>query len=194
MMSIFRQGSTSLSKFISATGTASITSVLGNVNTPFGLRGQTANFIVPSSEKKIIPIYRAYPSLINKGENIVKVTEQKYVDKFDPNNIRRDLIRRNSQNRINVGDIVRVTNKDNSSFTGMCLAIRRAGLGSTVLLRNQIKKMGIDMRFSIFNPKHIKVEIVRKSAKKYKTEKIYYVKGIKGDVKSDLSNVGRQRR
>lgn len=59
-------------------------------------------------------------------------------------------------------------------FTGVCIAVRKRGLGSSVLLRNVIDGVPVERYFPIYSPLVRDVQVVGK--KRAKRAKLYYLR------------------
>lgn len=59
-------------------------------------------------------------------------------------------------------------------FLGICIAVRRAGVGSTVVLRNVVDGVPVERGFPIYSPLIRDAEIVGK--RKVRKAKLYYLR------------------
>lgn len=78
------------------------------------------------------------------------------------------------------GDIIRITYVSNLAqerkqcFTGICMAVRDRGLGSTVVLRNIVHGVPVERGFPIYSPLIRDAEIIGK--RKVSRAKLYYLR------------------
>jgi len=63
-------------------------------------------------------------------------------------------------------------------FEGVCIAIRRNGIGSTFLVRKVSHGEGVEKRFRLYSPKIEKIEVTRYG--KVRRAKLYYLRDLKG--------------
>lgn len=76
---------------------------------------------------------------------------------------------------------------------GYVLAIDRNGPDSTILLRNKVTKIGVEMRISLFNPIIERIDIVKRPAKYNGRNRHYYIRDTRLDV-DDLEALAKKRR
>lgn len=79
------------------------------------------------------------------------------------------------------GDIIRVTYVQSLSdvkmtqcFTGICMAVRKRGIGSTVVLRNVVQGIAVERGFPMYSPLIRDAEILGR--KKVRRAKLYYLR------------------
>lgn len=79
------------------------------------------------------------------------------------------------------GDLIRVTyvstleeKRMPQCFTGICMAVRRSGVGSTIVLRNVVDGVAVERGFAMYSPLIKDAEVVGK--KKVRRAKLYYLR------------------
>jgi ribosomal protein L19 len=98
---------------------------------------------------------------------------------LDPTGDRKALFDyRRSTRSVRAGDIIRVTFKSGDPFSGICLSIRSRGIDTSVLLRNQLTRVGVEMWIKVFSPNVEGVEIVQRTEKRKRRARIYYMRYV----------------
>jgi large subunit ribosomal protein L19 len=96
---------------------------------------------------------------------------------LDPTGARGKIFSRDNKDAIRVGDIVQVRRKNGEQpFAGVLLNIRRRGVDTGFLLRNQLTRVGVEMWFKLFSPSIEAIDLVQRRAKRSKRAKIYYMR------------------
>lgn len=79
------------------------------------------------------------------------------------------------------GDIIRVTYVPSLAeaavrlcFTGICMAVRNNGVGSTVVLRNVVDGVPVERGFPMYSPLIVDAEVIGK--RKVRRAKLYYLR------------------
>lgn len=155
---------------------------------------QRATYIVPTKQRRTITVYEPLPDA-HKGKTIMDNIRESLFEKYDPSGWRRNLINKKNSDCLRSGDIIRVNykNQPNNSFMGYVLAIDRNGPDSTILLRNKVTKIGVEMRISLFNPIIERIDIVKRPAKYNGRNRHYYIRDTRLDV-DDLEALAKKRR
>ncbi|KAI9878413.1 MAG: hypothetical protein M1830_000933 [Pleopsidium flavum] len=111
---------------------------------------------------------------------------------LDPTGARTKLFARSNPDAAKVGDILLVRLKNNSdTFAGVCLNIRRRGVDTGILLRNQLTRVGVEMWFKVYSPNVEGVEVVQRRAKRARRARLYYMRKPKHDMGS-VQNIVQQ--
>ncbi|CAL9733335.1 large ribosomal subunit protein bL19m [Monosporozyma servazzii] len=149
---------------------------------------------VPTSTKKIIPIYPPIqPSSLKPTSLLQKIGAIELDSQLDPTGWRRNILKKKKTNEgttqgVESGDIVRVTYDQskcsNDPFIGYVLSVDRKEVvqDASILLRNQITKTMVEMRVPIFSPLVEKIDILKKNDGKRRRNKHYYIRGTRLDV------------
>lgn len=82
------------------------------------------------------------------------------------------------------GDVIKVTYLDRSSVLGQVLAVKRSvnSVGTNILIRNKINKLGVEVRIPLFNPNIKNIEVLHKPKKYLPRRKHFYIRNTKYDV------------
>ena len=109
---------------------------------------------------------------------VAKVTESQ-LEVLDPKGERKALFdyRRNTRS-VKPGDIIRVTFKNGDPFNGVVLSIRLRGIDTSVLLRNELTRVAVEMSVKVFSPTVQSVEIVERAKRKPRRARLYYMRYV----------------
>ncbi|KAI5964287.1 uncharacterized protein KGF55_002229 [Candida pseudojiufengensis] len=136
-------------------------------------------------------LYEPLPPKRN-GESVMKYIHKQLLEKHDPTGKRRELI--NYSKGLRSGDIIKITYLDRSDVTGRIIAIKRGQLniGSNILLRTKLNRIGSEIRIPIFNPNIRNIEILYKPEKYMPRAAHYYIRESRKDVDDVEAFVRRQ--
>jgi len=100
--------------------------------------------------------------------------------KLDPGGVRTRLFSKKVKEAIRVGDIIQVRFKDpnQEAFSGVLLNIRRRGLDSGILLRNEVTRIAVEMWYKIYSPLIEGFDLVQKRAKRARRAKLYFMRYV----------------
>jgi hypothetical protein len=73
-----------------------------------------------------------------------------------------------------------VRQKSGEPYAGVCLNIRRRGIDTSILLRNQMTRVGVEMMYKIYSPNVTGIEVVQRKAKRARRNKLYYMRLVLG--------------
>lgn len=126
-------------------------------------------------------VYEGLPAKRN-GENVMTYLHKQLLQKHDPTGKRRALVDRT--NGLRAGDIIKVTYMDRTDVVGQIIAIKRGqtNLGTNILIRNKITRVGCEVRIPLFSPKLRNVELLHKPKQYNLRSKQYYIRNSKRDV------------
>ena len=87
---------------------------------------------------------------------------------LDPTGARTRLFSEDNVDRARVGDILLVRQKDGDPFSGVCLNIKQGDskIDSSILLRNNLTRVGVEMSYKIYSPNVEGIEVVQRKAKR----------------------------
>jgi ribosomal protein L19 len=127
----------------------------------------------PRSTKKICP------------DPVLKVNQDQIV-MLDPTGVRARLFSEDNPDRVRPGDILHVRIKNENPVSGVCLSIRQRHhpVDSSILLRNQLTRIGVEMWIKIYSPNVEGIEIVQRKEKRARRARLYYMRLPKHDVGS----------
>ncbi|GEQ70223.1 hypothetical protein JCM33374_g3899 [Metschnikowia sp. JCM 33374] len=129
------------------------------------------------------------------GQSAAEYLHQQLLKKYDPTGKRTALV--SGPERIRAGDVIKVTYLDRSTVLGRVLGIKRGtyNVGSNILIRNKVSKVGCEVRVPLFNPEIKNIEIVQRPEKYMPRNKQYYIRNTKydvGDLESELRSEGKK--
>ncbi|CCH42775.1 50S ribosomal protein L19 [Wickerhamomyces ciferrii] len=148
----------------------------------------------PTILKKNIPVYP--PLTQTNTKPVLDIYKEQCFEKLDPEGWRRALLKFKSPTEIKTGDVIRVVYNTRAipPFMGQIIGISRGGVEASVVLRNNITKLGVEMRIKIFSPLISRIDIVKKPLKRKPGRKHYFIKGTKLDVKDLEADLKKSRR
>ncbi|KZF20290.1 hypothetical protein L228DRAFT_249961 [Xylona heveae TC161] len=137
-----------------------------------------------SAGPKKIKTYPPPPSArVHFKEPISDVTAAQLTT-LDPTGARTRMFARDNSDAAKVGDILLVRQRNGDPFAGVCLNIRRRGVDTGILLRNQLTRVGVEMWFKIYSPNVEGIEVVQRREKRARRARLYYMRQPKHDVGS----------
>lgn len=116
--------------------------------------------------------------------------DAKSMDALDETGERRLLFSRNNPEAAKSGDVLQVETPG-STFNGVLLAVRRAGVNTSFVLRNQVRRLGVEMRYNLFNPNLKRITLITRGARRTRRAKLYYIRQPNHDV-GNVDNLVRQ--
>ncbi|CAG8975220.1 hypothetical protein HYALB_00004281 [Hymenoscyphus albidus] len=103
---------------------------------------------------------------------------------LDPTGDRTTLFSKANPEAAHVGDILLVRLKNGDPFAGVCINIRRRGVDSGILLRNELTRVGVEMWFKIYSPNVEGIEVVQRREKRARRARLTYMRKPKHDMGS----------
>ncbi|KIW07411.1 ribosomal protein L19 [Verruconis gallopava] len=138
----------------------------------------------PKKEHKPIPIYAPPPSTWSNCKDPVKAIHDAQIAAMDPTGARTRLFSKGNPEAVRIGDILLVRQKNGEPFAGVCLSIRKRGIDTSILLRNHLTKVGVEMWFKIYSPNVAGIEVVQRKEKRARRNKLYYMRKPEHDIGS----------
>lgn len=114
---------------------------------------------------------------------------------LDPSGTRLRLLSR-TKDGLRVGDIVQIWFKNHEPFSGVLINLRRRGVDSALLLRNQITRIGVEMWVKIFSPNIVRIDIVQRAKERSRRARLYYLRKPehdRGSVQGIVDQYVKQR-
>ena len=68
-------------------------------------------------------------------------------------------------------------------FAGICMNIRRRGVDTAILLRNQLTRVGTEMWVKIYSPNVVGVEVVQRAEKRVRRARAYYFRYVYAPIR-----------
>ncbi|RCK64915.1 54S ribosomal protein IMG1, mitochondrial [Candida viswanathii] len=141
--------------------------------------------------RKQLPTVYEPLEIKRRGEPILEWVQRTLLKKHDPLGKRRDLV--NRAMGLRAGDIIKVTYLDRSNVTGRVIAIKRGhlNLGSNILIRTIINRVGSELRVPVYNPNLRNIEVLHTPDRYMARSKHYYVREHRrldvGDIEQFIS-------
>ncbi|ODV80838.1 uncharacterized protein CANTADRAFT_46787, partial [Suhomyces tanzawaensis NRRL Y-17324] len=128
------------------------------------------------------------------GEDPISFLNKQLLQKYDPTGKRRALV--HSKTGLRAGDIIKVTYLDRTDVVGRVLGVKRGenNVGTNILLRNKINRIGCEVRIPVFSPKLRNIEIVQRPKQYLPRAKQYYIRNTKLDVDDIEASIKRQNK
>ncbi|CAK7567865.1 MAG: hypothetical protein SEPTF4163_005835 [Sporothrix epigloea] len=174
------------------------------VRTAFAVYGPPPRTTKPAS---LLPHYTipqsADPTAAAETANepkvdVIRAYDQQQIARMDPTGARTRLFSRKNPDSARPGDVLLVTpsKAGAESFAGVCLAIRRSGIETAILLRGQLAKTGVEMWFKIYSRSVAAVDIVERRPRRARRAKLTFMRQPKHDRGSveDLVKTWRRSR
>lgn len=139
---------------------------------------------------KLPTVFEPLPKKRN-GESVISYLHKELLQKYDPTGKRRALV--DQDTGVRSGDIIKVTYLDRTNVIGQVIAVKRSvnSVGTNILLRNKINKLGVEIRIPLFNPNIRNIEVVHQPKKYLPRRKQFYIRNTKYDV-GDVENFVRK--
>ncbi|CAK7265739.1 hypothetical protein SEPCBS119000_001665 [Sporothrix epigloea] len=130
--------------------------------------------------------------------DVIRAYDQQQIARMDPTGARTRLFSRKNPDSARPGDVLLVTpsKAGAESFAGVCLAIRRSGIETAILLRGQLAKTGVEMWFKIYSRSVAAVDIIERRPRRARRAKLTFMRQPKHDRGSveDLVKTWRRSR
>ncbi|CAL3970108.1 hypothetical protein PZA11_006400 [Diplocarpon coronariae] len=133
---------------------------------------------------KPIKVFGSPPSLANVCKEPITAFTASQVTLLDPTGARSHLFSRTNPEAAKVGDILLVRLKTGDPFAGVCINIRRRGIDSGILLRNELTRVGVEMWYKIYSPNIEGIEVVQRREKRARRARLTYMRKPKHDMGS----------
>lgn len=162
-------------------------------HTPDKLR---TGFAVYTSATNVIPSLKlTHPHLRAPPPDPVAAHHAYQIRKMDPSGARTRLFSKDNPDSARVGDILLVTTKRSAEpFAGVLMSVRRRGIESSLLLRGQLAKTGVEMSFKIYSRNVTGIEIIKRRSRRMRRARLTYLRQPKHDVGSVEHHVREWRR
>ncbi|MCJ1258608.1 hypothetical protein MMC24_006441 [Lignoscripta atroalba] len=128
-----------------------------------------------------IKTYPPPPSTRARFPNPIAALTASQLETLDPTSIRTRLFSRKNPDSAKVGDILLVRFKSGDPFAGVCMNIRRRGVDTGILLRNQLTRVGVELWVKVYSPNVVGIEVVQRRAKRARRARLYYMRKPKHD-------------
>jgi large subunit ribosomal protein L19 len=133
---------------------------------------------------KKIKIYPAPPSPASIFKEPLRDLTASQISVLDPTGARTALFSKSNPEAAKVGDVLLVRLKSGDPFAGVCINIRRRGVETGILLRNQLTRVGVEMWYKIYSPNVEGIEVVQRREKRARRARLTYMRKPKHDMGS----------
>lgn len=131
-----------------------------------------------------IKCVQAPPAIPLKYREPIKRLTEDQISLLDPTGARTNLFSRANPDAAKVGDILLVRLKTGDPFAGVCINIRRRGIDTGILLRNELTRVGVEMWYKIYSPNVEGIEVVQRREKRARRARLTYMRKPKHDMGS----------
>ncbi|SMQ53297.1 unnamed protein product [Zymoseptoria tritici ST99CH_1A5] len=133
-----------------------------------------------------IPTHPPPRSTVKACPDPISIVTASQLTVLDPIGARRRLFAPTNPERIQPGDILHVRLKNGDPVSGVCLVIRQRNspIDTSILLRNTLTRVAVEVWFKVFSPNIEGIEIVQRKAKRARRAKLYYMRHPKHDMGS----------
>jgi ribosomal protein L19 len=133
-----------------------------------------------------IPSYPHEPSARRACIDPVKFITEQQLQVLDPKGVRTRLFAVDNPERVKPGDILLVRLKSGDPFSGVCITIRKRNspIDTSILLRNALTRVGVEMWYKVYSPNVEGIEIVQRAARRARRNKLTYMRKPKHDIGS----------
>ncbi|KAH6666880.1 mitochondrial ribosomal protein-like protein [Halenospora varia] len=138
----------------------------------------------PKTVKRRIKVLPPPPSVRAVWKEPIQEVTKSQIAMLDPTGARTNLFSKTNLEAARVGDILLVRLKNGDPFAGVCINIRRRGVDSGILLRNELTRVGVEMWFKIYSPNVEGIEVVQRKAKRARRARLTYLRKPKHDMGS----------
>lgn len=134
--------------------------------------------------KRKVVIHQAPASEVRRCKLPIEHVEQQQMALLDPTGARARLFDPKNPEGAKAGDVILVTFKSGEPFSGVAMSVKWRGPHTSVLLRNQVTRIGTEMDVKVFSPLVRSMEIAQKATKRPRRARLYYLRKPKHDMGS----------
>ncbi|KAJ9617053.1 hypothetical protein H2200_000774 [Cladophialophora chaetospira] len=139
----------------------------------------------PDRGKREIVIHEAPRSEAETCKDPISVVDNSQLALLDPTGARAKLFDKTNKDRAKVGDVLLATFTSGEPVSGVILSIKGSGGPHTsVLLRNNLTGIGMEMQVKVHSPLVQSMEIAQRAPKRKRRARIYYLRKPEHDVGS----------
>ena len=127
---------------------------------------------------KKIKVHNPPPSASAVCKNPISALSDAQISMLDPTGARTRLFSKANPEAAKVGDILLVRLRSGERFAGVCLSIRRRGVDTSILLRNRLTRVGVEMWYKVYSPLVDGIEVVQRRQKRARRARLYYMRWV----------------
>jgi large subunit ribosomal protein L19 len=124
----------------------------------------------------------------------IRSFDEDQIGVLDPTGARSNLFSKANPESAKVGDVLLVRLKTGDPFAGVCINIRRRGVETGILLRNELTRVGVEMWYKIYSPNVEGIEVVKRKEKRARRARLTYMRKAKHDMGSVQTIVSEYQR
>jgi large subunit ribosomal protein L19 len=138
----------------------------------------------PIAKRKII-IHDPPRSEAETCKDPISLVDKSQMTLLDPTGARAKLFDKTNKDRARVGDILLATFTSGEPVSGVILSIKGAGgPHASVLLRNNLTGVGMEMQVKVHSPLVQSMEIAQRGGKRKRRARLYYLRKPEHDIGS----------
>ncbi|EXJ60771.1 hypothetical protein A1O7_04924 [Cladophialophora yegresii CBS 114405] len=134
--------------------------------------------------KREIVIHKSPRSEAETCKEPISVVDKSQLALLDPTGARTKLFDKTNKDRVKVGDILLATFASGEPVSGVILSIKGSGPHTSVLLRNNLTGVGMEMQVKVHSPLVQSMEIAQRAPKRKRRARIYYLRKPEHDIGS----------
>ncbi|OCT45841.1 mitochondrial 54S ribosomal protein IMG1 [Cladophialophora carrionii] len=138
----------------------------------------------PDRGKREIVIHKSPRSEAETCKEPISVVDKSQLALLDPTGARAKLFDKTNKDRAKVGDILLATFTSGEPVSGVILSIKGSGPHTSVLLRNDLTGVGMEMQVKVHSPLVQSMEIAQRAPKRKRRARIYYLRKPEHDIGS----------
>ncbi|KIV87135.1 ribosomal protein L19 [Exophiala sideris] len=150
----------------------------------------------PNLSKDEIKVHDAPSSEAESCKDPVGLIDQRQLSLLDPTGARAKLFDKTNKDRAMVGDVLLVTFKTGDPVSGTIMSIKGSGPHTSILLRNQLTGVGMEMSVKVHSPLVQSMEVAQRTPKRKRRARLYYLRKPEhdpGSVQKVVDQYLRQR-
>jgi large subunit ribosomal protein L19 len=151
----------------------------------------------PFSKEAIVLTSTEIPTpALRKGKGLITHVRQNLVPP-EKREWLKTLFARNHPERLLPGSVVSITQTHApTNFTGVLIALRRRGLDSSIVLRNVVQRVGVEIQAFLGSPHLKEIKVLqradgRSGSKKARRAKLYYLRDAPDKMSTISTNYKR---
>lgn len=134
--------------------------------------------------RRDIVVHEAPRSEVANCKDPVSVVDNNQLALLDPTGARAKLFDKENKDRARVGDILLATFTSGEPVSGVILSIKGSGPHTSVLLRNNLTGVGMEMQVKVHSPLVQSMEIAQRTLKRKRRARLYYMRKPEHDMGS----------
>ncbi|EFW98418.1 mitochondrial ribosomal protein [Grosmannia clavigera kw1407] len=138
---------------------------------------------LPASSTSTSPTPSASSLAKTPRVDVIRAYHEQQIARMDPTGARGRLFSRKNPDSAKPGDVLLVTpsRAGGETFAGVCLAVRRSGIETAILLRGQLAKTGVERWFKIYSRAVAAIDIIQRRPRRARRARLTYMRQPKHD-------------